>query len=88
MTRKYPTTPLWVKLTAAGVLAAAVTWWIADWRDRHGNEQRLGATADQGRAMALAQFNGVYQEMPDRYRSGACADGGALDLQPDDAGFP
>ena len=42
--------------------------------------QQLGATADQGRAMALAQFNGVYQEMPEQYRSGACADGGALDL--------
>jgi hypothetical protein len=210
MTRRYPTTPLWVKLTAAGVLAAVVAWWIADWRDRRGNEQRLGAiaseiagrpvevhcpgplarligwdivegsvrfdadgtpedetkirkrsceeldalaegrrakelactgragiacgrhgpetvmavdvlsheswhlrgvideaetecrslqtmawtaqqlgaTADQGRAMALAQFTGGYQDMPEQYRSGACRDGGALDLRPDDARFP
>jgi hypothetical protein len=210
MKRVYPTTPLWIKLTAAAALTAAVVWWMADWRDRRGNEQRLaaiasqiagrqvevhcpgplarligwdivegsvrfnadgtpqdetkirkqscaeldalaegrrakelecvgrtgiacgrngretvmavdvlsheswhlrgvideaetecrslqtmawtaqqlGATAEQGRAMALAQFDGVYQEMPEQYRSGACTDGGALDLHPDDTRFP
>jgi hypothetical protein len=210
MKRVYPTTPLWVKLTAATALTTAVVWWLADWRDRRGNEQRLaaiasqiagrqvevhcpgplarligwdivegsvrfdadgtpqdetkirkqscaeldalaegrrakelecvgrtgiacgpngretvmavdvlsheswhlrgvideaetecrslqtmawaaqqlGATAEQGRALALAQFDGAYQEMPEQYRSGACADGGALDLHPDDARFP
>jgi hypothetical protein len=210
MTRAHPKTPLWVKLTAAAVLTGAVAWWVADWRDRRGNEQRLGAiasqiagrevrvrcpgpiarlfgwdivegsvrfdadgtpedetkirkqscgeldalaegrrakelacigrtgiacgrhgretvmavdvlaheswhlrgvideaetecrslqtmswtaqqlgaTAKQGHAMARAQFGGAYQDMPDRYRSGACVDGGALDLRPDDARFP
>jgi hypothetical protein len=210
MQRAYPTTPLWVKLTAAAAVTAAVVWWLADWRDRHGNEQRLGAiasqiagrqvdvhcpgpvsrligwdivegsvrfdadgtpqdetkiakqscaeldalaegrrakelecvgrtgiacgrhgretvmavdvisheswhlrgvideaetecrslqtmawtaqqlgaTAEQGRAMALAQYDGVYQEMPEHYRSGACSDGGELDLHPDEPRFP
>ena len=50
--------------------------------------QQLGATAEQGHAMALAQYTGVYQEMPEAYRSGACVDGGALDLRPDDKRFP
>jgi hypothetical protein len=50
--------------------------------------QQLGATAEQGHAMALAQYAGVYQEMPEAYRSGACVDGGALDLRPDDKRFP
>ena len=50
--------------------------------------QQLGATPEQGRAMARAQFEGMYLEMPARYRTGACADGGALDLRPDDARFP
>jgi hypothetical protein len=50
--------------------------------------QQLGATAAQGRAMALAQYAGAYQEMPERYRDGRCADGGELDLRPDDARFP
>jgi hypothetical protein len=50
--------------------------------------QQLGATADQGRAMARAQYTGAYEEMPDAYRSGACADGAALDLRPDDERFP
>jgi hypothetical protein len=50
--------------------------------------QQLGATAEQGRAMALAQFDGSYQDMPEQYRSGACAEGGALDMRPDDARFP
>ncbi len=210
MTRAYPSTPLWVKLTIAALIVTAITWWIADRQDRVGNERRLsaiasqiagrsvrvdcpgpvgrllgwdivegsvrfgadgkpfdetkirkrscneldalaegrrlqelecvgrtaiacgrngrdtvmavdvlaheswhlrgiideaetecrslqtmawtaqqlGATAEQGRAMAVAQFAGAYQEMPEAYRSGACADGGRLDLRPGDARFP
>ena len=210
MTRAYPTTPVWVKLTAAAVLVFVLGWWSMEWRDRRGNEQRLaaiaseiagrpvevhcpgpisrligwdivegsvrfdadgtphdetkiretscaeldalaegrrgkelacvgrtalacgrhgretvmavdvlaheswhlrgvmdeaetecrslqtmawtaqrlGATPEQGRAMARAQFEGMYLEMPERYRTGACADGGALDLRPDDTRFP
>jgi hypothetical protein len=210
MRRAYPTTPLWVKLTAAAALTIALGWWSMDWRDRRGNERRLGAiasqiagrpvevhcpgpisrligwdivegsvrfnadgtpydetkiretscaeldalaegrrskelecigrtglacgrhgretvmavdvlsheswhlhgvideaetecrslqtmawtaqqlgtTAEQGRAVALAQYEGMYQEMPEQYRSGACSDGGAMDLRPDDKRFP
>jgi hypothetical protein len=50
--------------------------------------QQLGATAEQGRALALAEYTGAYEEMPEPYRSGACVDGGALDLHPDDPRFP
>jgi hypothetical protein len=50
--------------------------------------QQLGATPEQGRAMARAQYEGGYQEMPQHYRSGACAEGGALDLRPHDERFP
>jgi hypothetical protein len=50
--------------------------------------QQLGATPAQGQALARAQFDGVYQEMPSQYRSPGCADGGPLDLRPDDARFP
>ena len=50
--------------------------------------QQLGATADQGRAMARAEYDGVYQEMGEAYRTGACVDGGALDMRPDDPRFP
>jgi hypothetical protein len=50
--------------------------------------QQLGSTAEQGRAMALAQYTGAYLEMPGAYRSGACVDGGALDLRPGDKRFP
>ena len=210
MTRHYPSTPLWFKLTCSVLVAAALAWWLADRQDRHGNERRLsaiaseiagravrvscpgpvgrligwdivegsvrfdadgtphdetkirkqscaeldalaerrrteelecigrtaiacgphgramvmavdvlaheswhlhgetdealtecrslqtlawtgeqlGATPAQGRAMALAQYAGAYEEMPERYRSGACVDGGALDLRPDDERFP
>jgi len=210
MKRVHPTTPLWVKLTAAVVLLGAAGWWIADWRDVRGNERRLsaiaseiagrevrvrcpgmvgrlfgwdivegsvrfdaggtpqdetkirtqscgeldalaegrrgkelacigrtgiacgrhgrattmavdvlaheawhlrgvidegetecrslqtmawtaqqlGATAEQGHAMALAQFDGMYHELPSRYRSGNCVDGGPLDLRPGDPRFP
>ena len=210
MTRAHPSTPLWLKLTIAALVTAALAWWIADRQDRRGNErrlgaiaseiagrevrvscpgpvgrllgwdivegsvrfsadgkpadetkireqscaeldalaegrreqelecigrtaiacgrngretvlavdvlaheawhlrgvideaetecrslqtiawtaERLGATAAQGRAMALAQYAGDYQEMPQRYRSAACVDGGTLDLRPGDARFP
>lgn len=50
--------------------------------------QQLGATREQGRAMARAQYDGAYGELPEAYRSGACSDGGALDLRPDDKRFP
>jgi hypothetical protein len=50
--------------------------------------QQLGATAEQGRALALAQYNGSYREMPQAYRDGRCRDGGELDLRPDDTNFP
>jgi hypothetical protein len=50
--------------------------------------QQLGATAGQGRAMARAQFEGAYHDMPSHYRHPGCADGGPLDLRPDDPVFP
>jgi hypothetical protein len=50
--------------------------------------QQLGSTAEQGRAMALAQYTGAYLELPSAYRSGACVDGGVLDLRPGDKRFP
>ncbi len=208
--RVHPTTPVWVKLTAALVLLSAFGWWVLDWRDVRGNERRLsaiassiagrdvrvdcpgamgrlfgwdivegsvrfdangtpsdetklrttscaeldalaegrrggelacigrtgiacgrhgretamavdvvtheafhlrgiideaetecrslqtmawtaqqlGATPEQGQAMAKAQFEGGYLDMPGRYRSDACAEGGALDMRPDDPRFP
>jgi hypothetical protein len=208
--RPHPPTPLWVKLTIAVVVVSALVWWVADRRDRIGNEQRLsaiaseiagrdvrvscpgpigrlfgwdivegsvrfdasgkphdetkirkqscaeldalaegrrreelectaragiacgphgrelvmavdvlaheawhlrgvidegvtecrslqtmawtarqlGATAEQGHALAKAQYEGAYREMPERYRNGGCTDGGELDLRPDDSRFP
>jgi len=35
-----------------------------------------------------AQYEGVYEQMPEAYRTGDCADGGALDQRPDDPRFP
>ena len=40
MKRVHPTTPAWVKVTAA-VLLVAAGWWLADRQDRQGNEARL-----------------------------------------------
>jgi hypothetical protein len=50
--------------------------------------QQLGASAEQGRAMAAAQYTGAYEEMPEAYRTGACAEGGRLDMRPEDERFP
>jgi hypothetical protein len=50
--------------------------------------QQLGATAEQGRALARAQYDGAYHDMPEPYRHGGCVDGGPLDLRPDDPRFP
>jgi hypothetical protein len=50
--------------------------------------QRLGATVAQGDALARVHLRAGYQRLPERYRSGACAAGGALDLRPDDPAWP
>jgi hypothetical protein len=50
--------------------------------------QQLGASAAEGAAMARAQFEGGFRDLPARYRDARCADGGALDLRPDDPRFP
>jgi hypothetical protein len=50
--------------------------------------EQLGATAEQGRALALAQYNGAYRQMAEAYRSRGCEDGGPLDMRPDDDRFP
>jgi len=50
--------------------------------------RRLGATEAQGRGLARLQLETGYPLMPDRYRSGDCRDGGALDLRPGDPAWP
>jgi hypothetical protein len=52
---RYPTTPLWLKLTVAVLLLAATAWWVLDRTDRVGNERRLSAIASQiaGRAVKV-----------------------------------
>jgi hypothetical protein len=52
---RYPTTPLWLKLTVSVLLLAATAWWVLDRADRVGNEQRLSAIASQiaGRAVKV-----------------------------------
>ena len=54
----------------------------------HWTATQLGATDAQGRALATLLYQTNYQDMPDQYRSGACADGGKLDLNPADPRFP
>ena len=49
---------------------------------------QLGATPAQGAALARAQLEGGYLDLPERYRDPRCADGGPLDLRPDDPAFP
>ena len=50
--------------------------------------QALGATPAQGAALARGQLAEAYPLMPDQYRSAECADGGELDLRPDDPTLP
>ncbi len=45
--RRYPTTPLWLKLSAAAVLVFVLGWWALDRADRVGNERRLSAIASE-----------------------------------------
>jgi hypothetical protein len=44
---RYPTTPLWLKLTVSVLLLATTAWWVLDRNDRVGNERRLSAIASQ-----------------------------------------
>ena len=52
---RYPTTPLWLKLSVSVVVLAATAWWVLDRADRLGNERRLSAIASQiaGRAVEV-----------------------------------
>jgi hypothetical protein len=50
--------------------------------------QRLGTTPAQGRALAKRYLQTWYPRLPDRYRTGDCANGSELDLRPDDPGWP
>ena len=73
--RRYPTTPLWLKLSVAVVLLGSVGWWALDRADRIGNEHRLAAIASQiagrevtvhcpgpiGRALGEDQLEGSVQ---------------------------
>jgi hypothetical protein len=43
--RRYPTTPLWVRLGLAAVLLGSFGWWAFDRADRLGNQHRLEAIA-------------------------------------------
>jgi hypothetical protein len=45
--KRYPTTPLPIKLAAAAVLVFAIGWWTLDHVNRSGNERRLSAIASE-----------------------------------------
>lgn len=47
--------------------------------------QLLGATREQGLALARRYFSAVYPRMPDAYRTGGCAAGGSLDEHLEDS---
>ena len=53
-----------------------------------GTAVALGATQGQAGALARAQYAEDYPYLPDHYRSEQCAEGGELDLRPDDPRFP
>jgi hypothetical protein len=45
--KRYPTTPLAIKLAAAAVLVVVLGWWTLDHVNRTGNERRLSAIASE-----------------------------------------
>jgi hypothetical protein len=49
---------------------------------------QLGATAEEGRAMAALNYEVAYPRIPDQYHSTDCREGGRLDLNPKDPRFP
>ena len=48
----------------------------------------LGATPEQGRALAERYHAEVYPHMPSGYRSGDCVEGGTMDVAPEDPVWP
>jgi hypothetical protein len=50
--------------------------------------QELGASTEQGQALAAHQLATTYPRLPDSYRTGDCEDGGKLDLRPDTDVWP
>ena len=53
-----------------------------------GTAMALGATSGQAAALARGQLAESYPLMPDQYRSAQCANGGEMDLRPDDTRWP
>ena len=49
---------------------------------------QLGATGAQARGLARLEWETNYPQMPEQYRTGACVDGGELDLRPQDPRWP
>ena len=45
--KRYPTTPLLIKLAAAAALVFVIGWWALDHVNRSGNERRLSAIASE-----------------------------------------
>jgi hypothetical protein len=96
--KRYPTTPLPIKLPAVIVLAEgrrgqelACTERAGILCGRHGRELAIAVevvTHAQGVALARSEFAESYPLMPEGYRSAECADGEAFDLRPDDSAFP
>ncbi|TMM35392.1 MAG: hypothetical protein E6F93_00125 [Actinobacteria bacterium] len=50
--------------------------------------RRLGASPDQGRALAAFSFDQLPRRMPPEYSSPECRDGGRFDLHPGDPSWP
>lgn len=49
---------------------------------------QLGATEEQGRGLAELQYEVGYPQFPPQYQASGCAEGGPLDLHPQDPRFP
>lgn len=50
--------------------------------------QELGASEPQARGLAAIHLGTGHQDLPVRYRSDECRDGGSLDMRPDDPRWP